>query len=80
MKNNEQHLIDIMFSCIMMIQYPEYRNHFDKMTNEELAEWARQQLDGCGYYTEPKGMSWAVLTNKKSEKDFTKLVESERFE
>lgn len=65
-QNNDQKLIDILFSCVLLIQDPLHRQQFDEMSREELAAWVRKQLDGCGFYTEPAGMSWGVLTKRKT--------------
>jgi len=81
-KSSEQKLIDILFQCVMMINDPQHKQYFETMTNEELATWTRNQLNDCGFYTEPMGLSWGVLTSKKSKEDFSKIevVSAERFE
>jgi hypothetical protein len=80
--NNEQKLIDIMFQCIMMIRDGQYKKYFETMNNDEIAAWVRNQLDNNGFYTEPMGLSWGVLTKKKTKQDFNKIeiVNAERFE
>jgi len=58
MKSNEQKLIDIMFEIGLMIHNNEW---FNEKSNEEVAEWIREQLKMCGFDTKPIGSSWGVL-------------------
>lgn len=58
MKSNEQKLIDIIFEIGLMIHNNEW---FNEKSNEEVAEWIREQLKICGFDTEPIGSSWGVL-------------------
>lgn len=58
MKSNEQKLIDIMFEIGLMIHNNEW---FNEKSNEEIAEWIREQLKMCGFDTKPIGSSWGVL-------------------
>lgn len=63
MKNessNEQKLIDIMFEIGLKIHTHEW---FKDKNNEEVCEWIRSQLAGCGFYTKPCGSSWGLLTS-----------------
>lgn len=63
MRSNEQKLIDIMFDMALTIS--ENSQWFDNKTNEEICEWVRNQLANNGFYTEPIGGSWGVLTYAK---------------
>jgi len=67
MKCKEQKLVDIMFSVVMMIHDPKYRDNFMKMDREEIAEYVAKQLRDCGFDTKPCGMSWGVLRDKPTE-------------
>ena len=58
MKSNEQKLIDIMFEIGLMIHNNEW---FNEKSNEEVAEWIREQLKMCGFDTKPIGSSWGAL-------------------
>ena len=58
MKNNEQKLIDIIFEIGLMIHDNEW---FNGKSNEEVAEWIREQLKLCGFDTKPIVSSWGVL-------------------
>jgi hypothetical protein len=53
----EQRLVSILFECVMV----SHAYHKKEMTNEQLAEWVRAQLKGCGFPTKPVGASWGVL-------------------
>lgn len=55
---NEQKLIDIMFDAVLLVH--SHRS-FETMSQEEVAQWLSKQLKGCGFITEPRGASWAVL-------------------
>lgn len=59
----EQKLVDIMFQVAMVAA-----EHLHGKTDEEIAEWVRQQLDGCGFPTTPIGSSWGHLTDNHKEK------------
>jgi hypothetical protein len=61
-RSNEQKLIDIMFEIGLMIHTHTW---FKDKDNEEVCEWIRGQLDGCGFHTEPCGSSWGVLINRR---------------
>lgn len=61
--NDKQKLIDIIFQIGLTI-HTEYDKCFKGKSIEEVAEWIRCQLTGCGYHTEPCGASWGILTNK----------------
>ena len=60
-RSKEQHLVDIMFECVLMRHDPMFRARFDAMSQEEMAAWVSKQLDGCGFPTTPVGCSWGVL-------------------
>lgn len=51
-----------MFEIGLMIHTHEW---FKDKNNEEVCEWIREQLDGCGFHTEPCGSSWGVLINRR---------------
>lgn len=61
MREIAQKLINICFSCVLYatdercfkVKYAE--------SDEIKAEWVARQLRGCGFDTEPMGMSWGVL-------------------
>lgn len=56
-----QDLIDLMFSTVFA--YREYQDGFFKgKSREEVAAWIREKLQERGYPTEPRGISWGVLT------------------
>lgn len=58
----EQKLLDICFQLVSTaISNNEY---FQKHSQEDQMKWVAEQLDGCGFYTEPVGASWGVLTEK----------------
>ena len=54
----EQELVDICFSIALMVKTEEC---FKKMSRDDLVEWVRDQLDKCGFPTEPCGSSHGVL-------------------
>lgn len=58
----EQKLVDICFSVAMHIHTEK---SFKGKSNEEVAKWVAEQLEGCGFKTIPMGASWGVLTNKQ---------------
>ena len=60
--NREQKLVDICFSVGLMIHST---NHFETMTQEEVAAWIAKQLEACGFPTIPMGSSWGVLVEKE---------------
>jgi hypothetical protein len=51
-----------MFEIGLMIHTHTW---FKDKDNEEVCEWIRGQLDGCGFHTEPCGSSWGVLINRR---------------
>jgi hypothetical protein len=57
-RGNEQKLVDICFQIALTIKDSE---SLQKMSNEELAAWVREQLNACGFPTTAIGMSWGVL-------------------
>lgn len=61
-KSREQKLVDISFQIAMLIKSNE---SLQKKSNEELAEWMRNQYEGCGFPMKPIGASWGVLDNDK---------------
>ena len=63
-RGKEQELINIMFQCVLLRHDPNYREHFDAMTQEQMAEWVAHQLRECGFPTSPCGASWGVLDNE----------------
>ena len=58
-KSPEQELVDITFSIAIAIN--NTRDFFKDKNNEEVAEWVARQLRGCGFDTQPMGLSWGVL-------------------
>ena len=56
--NNEQQLIDMMFTLGMIMRDKSGMRH---MTREQLAKWIARNLRDCGFDTEPIGSSWGVL-------------------
>lgn len=60
-RSKEQKLIDIMFQCVMLRHDTQYRDYFDALNQEQMAEWVANQLRGCGFDTFPCGASWGVL-------------------
>lgn len=62
MSDREQKLVDIMFECLMMMHDERYGKALREADRDDLAAWARRQLDGCGFpNVGPVGMSWCVL-------------------
>ena len=59
---NEQKLIDIMFQIGLTIHNHKW---FKDKDNEEVAEWIRDKLNGCGFEVEPVGASHGVLVRYK---------------
>ena len=57
--NQEQKLIDILFQVVRTIEI----NEDGWVQNEDVIEWTRKQLVGCGFETKPMGMSYGVLIN-----------------
>lgn len=55
-KEREQKLIDMMFEMSIGHEY-----YLTGRSREQIAEWLAKQLEHCGFKTEPRGMSWAVL-------------------
>lgn len=71
MRSREQKLIDIMFQIGLMIHSPCNREGDNKAerwfataSQEDVANWIAEQLRGCGFDTEPVGMSWGKLKNE----------------
>ena len=67
MKQNEQKLIDIVFSIaqtsyLMNRDYEEVKSYYSKERDEHM-ECVAKQLKDCGFPTIPIGMSWGVLKN-----------------
>ena len=63
--SNEQKLIDIMFQIGLMIHNHPY---FKDLSNEQVCEWIRTELNECGFPVKPVGSSWGVLDLEKNEK------------
>ena len=72
MNSKEQLLIDIMFSIGLTIhdshktnitrtRGDDIPNWFKGKSQEEVAQWIREQLNLCGFEVEPCGMSHGVL-------------------
>jgi hypothetical protein len=61
MVSNEQKLVDICFNVLLHATDPHSFEWFVKATNEQKAEWLREQLKSCGFPTTPCGSSWGVL-------------------
>ena len=57
----EQKLVDICFEIALTMKGNKKLN---KMSNDDLAKWVADQLDGCGFKTFPCGSSWGVLEKK----------------
>lgn len=58
-KTREQELVDITFSIALAM-----RNNQDWVkdkSQEEVAEWVAATLRGCGFDTQPIGLSWGIL-------------------
>ena len=60
-EGREQKLVDICFQIMMLVTSKEHSKHFSRMSNEQKAEWVRDQLQGCGFPTSPCGASWGVI-------------------
>lgn len=61
--DREQKLVDIMTQCAMMIHDP--RGYFKDKDYNEVGDWIRSQLQGCGFPCMPMGMSHVYLTEKQ---------------
>lgn len=55
---SQQKLIDIMFQVGLTIHNERF---FSGLTNEEVAEWIRDQLKQTGFEVTPMGASHGVL-------------------
>ncbi len=66
MKSNEQELIDIMFQVAFTVRGDE---KLRKRGPEEFAQWLVEQLKLCGFPTEPIGLSWAVIADRKDSEE-----------
>lgn len=73
--SREQELINIMFSIGLTIhdshttgitttRGDDIPNWFKEKSQEEVAQWIREQLNGCGFEVEPCGMSHGTLKEK----------------
>lgn len=58
-KSTEQKLVDIMFEIVFTIK--DNPTWSSSLTNEEMAEWVRNQLWGCGIEVDPVGSSHGLL-------------------
>lgn len=58
-KSREQTLIDAMFEIAVGMQM----GSFKFKTRDEAAEFVAHTLKELGFPTEPRGMSWGVLTS-----------------
>lgn len=61
MKTKEQKLVDICFDLVLTCLRPESKAFFEQKTDEEKANWVREQLKACGIDTTPIGASFGVL-------------------
>lgn len=62
-ETREQKLVDLCFSlCITL--HASKDGWLKDATREEVAEWVHDQLEGCGFPTEPMGVSWGVLNKR----------------
>lgn len=59
-----QRLVDVTFAVTALISDPQYREFFDKLTQEQRMAWVAQQLRDCGFDTAPCGSSWGVLIGR----------------
>ena len=66
MRSREQELIDLCFSLTFAALDTKYFK-LDKLSRDEVGEWIARQLRGCGFDTQPMGMSWGVLKEDKHE-------------
>jgi hypothetical protein len=57
-----QKVLDIMFQVSMTIQ--NERAIFDKMSNDDLANWINEQLASCHIPVQPVGSKWAQIQQK----------------
>jgi len=60
MRTENQKLIDIMFQ-IAMVLHSGCNTWAKDWSDENIAEWIRDQLKICGFDTVPMGASWGVL-------------------
>ena len=57
-----QKLIDICFQCVLVATDSKNCYKIKNAKSDEIkAEWVARQLRGCGFDTEPMGISWGVL-------------------
>lgn len=54
-------LVDVLVQCIMMVHME--RVPFEGKTCDEVGEWVRNQLSGCGFPSRPIGMAHVKLYN-----------------
>lgn len=52
----EQELVNICFACAL-----HAADYHAGQSHEQVAAWVAEQLKGCGFPTEPRGISWGVL-------------------
>lgn len=64
MSNRNQKLVDIMFAFVLLRHDPMFRETFDALSQQEMADWVAKQLLECGFPTSPCGMSWGVLDDR----------------
>jgi hypothetical protein len=57
----QQKLVDICFEIGLLVNDPKYRSKFRKLSQEELAQYVADQLNKCGFPTQPLGLSWGIL-------------------
>jgi|GEM_PF-2322145 len=74
----QQDLVDIVFAVGLAV-HDDKTFHLQGKTREEVAAWIARQLDGCGFHTEPCGMSWGVLCDAPQERSLgLRVVEAGR--
>lgn len=61
MREIAQKLIDICFQCVLVATDEKCFKIKYAKSDEIKAEWVAKQLRGCGFDTEPMGMSWGKL-------------------
>ena len=58
LKQDKQKLVDIMFEIGLTIAS---NKNLQKSSNEQVADWIKNQLNQCGFPTTAVGSSWGVL-------------------
>ena len=59
--SDKQKLVDLCFAFVLTATSD---NEFCKKSEEEKAEWVKENLDAMGFKTQACGISWGVLVRE----------------